>query len=99
MNKQHNIPAPASRRPAALTPEEKSEHILRAILQRRESYATAILYNLIQGAGAELDPETADEAVDLSLRMADRLLQGIYDSNNDFIEGLVAKQTGEAPAQ
>ena len=99
MNKTRHNSAPASRRPAVLTPEEKSEHILRAILQRRESYATAILYNLVQGAGAELDPETADEAVDLSLRMADRLLQGIYDSNNEFIEGLVAKQAGEAPAQ
>lgn len=63
-------------RPQPLTAEEKNEHILRALAQKRESFATGILFNLCQTKkGASLPPKVlAQRAVDT----ADALMEILF---------------------
>ena len=65
-------------RPAPLTEEEKQAAIERALAQRRESYATAIMYNLIHGAGGEADEALVKDAAHLAVVGADALIAELF---------------------
>lgn len=66
-----------SMKPQAAKPvseEEKRLQIVRFLSQKREQFATNILYNLAQG-----DPAAkADTLVDKAVEMADKLMQKLY---------------------
>lgn len=61
---------------AALTPEQKQEAMLRFFTQKRESFATGILFNLCQNpAMQDADPRVI---VDHAVEMADHLIEKLY---------------------
>lgn len=60
-----------------LTPEERKEQATRAYLQKRESIATGVLFNLCR------NPHTTDDSnlealVEASVIMADKLIEKLY---------------------
>lgn len=61
-----------------LTNEEKQAAIERALAQRRESYATAIMYNLIHGAGGEADEALVKDCARLAVVGADALIEALF---------------------
>lgn len=66
----------ARQQAAALTPEQKKEAMMRFFTQKRESFATGILFNLCQNpAMAESDPKIA---VEHAVEMADHLIELLY---------------------
>lgn len=66
----------ASQSAAPLTPEQKQEAMIRFFTQKRESFATGILFNLCQNpAMANTDPMIA---VDHAVEMADHLIEKLY---------------------
>ena len=59
-----------------LTPEQRKEAMVRFFTQKRESFATGILFNLCQNpAMADSDPMVA---VDHAVEMADYLIEKLY---------------------
>ena len=61
---------------AALTPEQKQEAMVRFFTQKRESFATGILFNLCQNpAMGDADPKIV---VDHAVEMADYLIEKLY---------------------
>lgn len=77
MNKSMKPSKPiASQSAAPLTPEQKQEAMIRFFTQKRESFATGILFNLCQNpAMANTDPMIA---VDHAVEMADHLIEKLY---------------------
>lgn len=77
MNKSKKPSRPAGKpQVAPLTPEQKQEAMLRFFTQKRESFATGILFNLCQNpAMADTDPMIA---VDHAVEMADYLIEKLY---------------------
>lgn len=71
-----------------LTEEEKKVKIMQFLQQKRESFSLNILCNLIQGTASntELEKESCLAIVDLSVDMADHLMDKLYpvedNSNN-----------------
>lgn len=61
-----------------LTNEEKQAAIERALAQRRESYATAIMYNLIHGTGGFTDESLVKGAAHLAVVGADALIAELF---------------------
>lgn len=69
--------ASKSMKPQAAKPvseEEKRLQIVRFLSQKREQFATNILYNLTR----ELPSTPADALVDKAVEMADKLMQKLY---------------------
>ena len=59
-----------------MSEEERKEQMTRAFLQKRASLAEGILFNICQGwFPSEKD---LDSVVDISIRMADRLMEKLY---------------------
>ena len=58
-----------------LTPEERQEQAARLYMQKRESIATGILFNLCRNPNMETN---ADAVVDFSIKMADRMIEKLY---------------------
>ena len=76
MNKSMK-PGAAAQRP--LTEEERKEQMTRAFLQKRASLAEGILFNICQGlVPSEKDLESI---VDMSIKMADHLMEKLYGAN------------------
>lgn len=77
MNKSMKPSRPAGKpQVAPLTPEQKQEAMIRFFTQKRESFATGILFNLCQNpAMANTDPMIA---VDHAVEMADHLIEKLY---------------------
>ena len=62
--------------PRQLTEEERKEQMTRAFLQKRASLAEGILFNICQGlVPSEKDIESI---VDMSIKMADHMLEILY---------------------
>lgn len=57
-----------------LTPEQKQEQLQRMYSQKRESFATGIIYNMVQG-DASIDPEHGKEIVRTAAAMAEEMLR------------------------
>lgn len=62
-----------------LTAEEKQARIIQFLQQKREQFAVTILGNVVQGWNyVSTDKETAMDLVDISVKMADHLLEKLY---------------------
>ena len=57
-----------------LTPEQKQEQLQRMYNQKRESFATGIIYNMVQG-NSLMDPEQGREVVRTAAAMAEEMLK------------------------
>lgn len=59
-----------------LTPEERKEQATRAYLQKRESIATGVLFNLCQNP--KIDINAGNHLVNVAVSMADKLIEKLY---------------------
>ena len=75
MNKSMK-PGAAAQRP--LTEEEKKSQIMRAFMQKRASLVEGILFNLCHNMGVDATTAHAKPMVDLSVEMADHLMEKLY---------------------
>ncbi len=57
-----------------LTAAEKAEMVQRALMQRRETFAQGILFNLCQNPSATI----GEDLVKRSVEMADALIKALY---------------------
>lgn len=62
-------------RPKELTPEEKKNQILRFLSQKREQYATSILFGLVHNPNHGMTPE---QAVEWSVKTADLMMEKLF---------------------
>lgn len=69
---------PAAQQPKPLTEEQKLEQIARFLSQKREAFATGILFNLVQGQVDKLPVAGCIEAVSVAVKMADALIEKLY---------------------
>ena len=60
-----------------LTAEERQEQATRMYMQKRESIATGILFNLCHNSNVTTNAE-AVALVDLSIEMADKMIEKLY---------------------
>ena len=58
-----------------MTEEEKAQQIARFLSQKRESFATSILFGLVHNPNHGMTPE---QAVDWSIKTADLLMEKLY---------------------
>lgn len=58
-----------------MTEEEKAQQIARFLSQKRESFATSILFGLVHNPNHGMSPE---QAVDWSIKTADLLMEKLY---------------------
>ena len=81
MNKSMKPAGAAPARP--MTQEEKQMRIMQFLQQKREQFAVNILCNMTQGAirNKEVTNYACKSLVDLSVEMADRLLEKLYPTN------------------
>lgn len=65
--------------------EQKKNQALAMLVQKREAFAVNILCNLVQGAITNKDATSfqCKELVNLSVEMADRLLEKLYPVKED----------------
>ena len=61
-----------------MSEEERKEQMTRAFLQKRASLAEGILFNLCHNMGVDATTAHAKAMVDLSVEMADRLMEKLY---------------------
>ena len=62
-----------------LTDEEKQARIMQFLQQKREQFTLTILGNVVQGWNyVSTDKETAMDLVDISVKMADHLMEKLY---------------------
>lgn len=62
-----------------MTEEEKQMRIMQFLQQKREQFTITILGNVVQGWNyVSTDKETAMDLVDISVKMADHLLEKLY---------------------
>ena len=62
-------------RPQELTPEQKAEQVARFLSQKREQYATSIMFGLVHNPNHGLTPE---QAAEWSVKAADALMEKLY---------------------
>lgn len=60
-----------------LTPEERQEQAARAYMQKRESIATGVLFNVMHNNEA-WRTSTAEEMVDFAIEVADKMIEKLY---------------------
>ena len=76
--------------PKPLTPEEKQQQILRFLSQKREQYATSILFGLVHNPNLGM---TAEQAVEWSMKAADLMMEKLFPIAEQAPEN--EKQTAE----
>ena len=78
MNNQGKRPVTQAQRP--LTEAEKKAKIMQFLQQKREGFAVNVLCNLVHGAITNRKVTNMDckSLVDLSVEMADRLIEKLY---------------------
>lgn len=64
--------------PKPLTPQEQQAQVMRFFAQKREQFTVGVLTAMLHGAGPDIDAEDADNAADTAVRIADRLLDKLY---------------------
>lgn len=62
-------------KPEQLTDEQRKEQLLRAAAQKHNSLVEGIIFNAVQGAGADLTREAADQIFDNAKYLAGRYLE------------------------
>lgn len=60
-----------------LTAEEKQEQAARAYMQKRESIATGVLFNLMHNPNITTEAD-ATAIVDVAIEVADRMIEKLY---------------------
>lgn len=65
-----------------MTPEEMKEQATRAYLQKRESIATGVLFNLCRNPHTTED-SNLESLVEASVIMADKLIEKLYFTKED----------------
>lgn len=63
-----------------MTPEERQEQAARMYMQKRESIATGVLFNMVQSLeplGA-IQEVVADEVASLAIAIADKMIEKLY---------------------
>lgn len=66
-----------AQKPVPMTEEEIKRKQTEFLMQKRESFAQGILYNLCQNVRI-VDYDETDKIVDKSIKMADRLIEVLY---------------------
>lgn len=61
-----------------LTDEEKSQRIMQFLTQKREAFSINILSAVAHGADTDWTDVEIKDAVDLSVKMADALMEKLY---------------------
>ena len=61
-----------------LTDEEKQQRIMQFLTQKRETFSINILSAVAHGADTDWSDSEIKDAVDLSVKMADALLEKLY---------------------
>lgn len=69
-----NAKAAAAKQAAPLSDEEKKQQLIRAAAQKFNSLVEGIVFNAVQGAGADLTREAADQIFDNAKHIAERYL-------------------------
>ena len=65
-----------------LTPEERKEQAARAYMQKRESIATGVLFNLMHNPNVTTNAD-ATALVDTAIEVADKMIEKLYFTTND----------------
>lgn len=65
-----------------LTPEERQEQAARAYMQKRESIATGVLFNLCRNPHTTED-SNLEALVEASIAMADKMIEKLYFSTKE----------------
>ena len=76
-NKAMRPVAPIATKPAPMTEEEMKKKQAEFFMQKRESFAQGILYNLCQSVHI-VDLTETDKIVEKSVQMADKLIEVLY---------------------
>ena len=63
-----------------LTPEERQEQAARAYMQKRESIATGVLFNMMHNETL-LQNFNAEGLADLAIEVADKMIEKLYFTN------------------
>ena len=67
-----------------LTPEERQEQAARMYMQKRESIATGVLFNIMHNPELLKSDEFTPEGVaDAAIQIADKLIEKLYFSKED----------------
>lgn len=71
------VPAlqPVAGKPAPLTEEEKKNQILRFLSQKRESYATGVLFNAVNSGLVDKSPE---DLAKWAVEVADAMMKELF---------------------
>lgn len=70
-----------------LTEEQKKAQVLQYLAQKREQYASNILYNLCSSIPKDFSNHDCETLVDVSVEMADRLMEKLYPIPKDDGKG------------
>ena len=65
-----------------LTPEERKEQATRAYMQKRESIATGVLFNLMHNPNVASNAD-ATALVDTAIEVADKMIEKLYFSKEE----------------
>ena len=60
-----------------LTPEERQEQAARLYMQKRESIATGVLFNMVHNS-AILDSNNAESIAEIAVEIADKMIEKLY---------------------
>ena len=60
-----------------LTPEERQEQAARLYMQKRESIATGVLFNMMHNP-AILDSNNAESIAEIAVEIADKMIEKLY---------------------
>jgi hypothetical protein len=61
-----------------LTPEERKEQAARAYMQKRESIATGVLFNLMHNQELLNGHATAEDVAEYAIKVADAMIEKLY---------------------
>ena len=70
----------------SLTDEEKKRMVIKELMDKRERFALNILHGLCTNMGVDATNAHAKAMVDLSVEMADALLEKLYPLNEEKAE-------------
>lgn len=66
-----------------LTPEERREQATRAYLQKRESIATGVLFNLMHNEEILKSNATPEDVAEYAIKITDAMIEKLYFSENN----------------
>lgn len=61
-----------------MTPEERKEQAARAYMQKRESIATGVLFNLMHNPEILKSEVTPEDMADYTISIADKMIEKLY---------------------